>query len=136
MGGKILLIPEIKSYYYARPTLKSVWQQYFRYGFWKVRVFQKHPRMMQLRQFIPGAFVLGIGGSVIISLFYAPFLWVLGFIILCYLLGALVFSFKIAIEKGWKYFCIMPVVFAVLHISYGIGFLTGLMRFVGSWKKE
>jgi len=133
-GGKILLVPEIKSYYYARSTLTSLWRQYFRYGFWKVRVFQKHPRMMQIRQFIPGLFVFGLIFSFIISIFSPKFLWVLGFIVISYLIGASFFSSKIAQKYSWKYFPIMPIVFAILHISYGSGFLIGLMRFAHRWR--
>jgi succinoglycan biosynthesis protein ExoA len=42
-GGKILLSPEIKSEYTVRSTPPALWKQYFQYGFWKVRVLQKHP---------------------------------------------------------------------------------------------
>jgi glycosyltransferase involved in cell wall biosynthesis len=134
--GKILLIPEIKSYYYARPTLNSLWLQYFRYGIWKVRVFQKHPRMMQIRQFVPSTFVLGMGGSLILSTFAPIFFWLFVAVILCYLAGSLFFSFKIAKQHSWKYFFVMPIVFATLHFSYGLGFLIGLLIFAGRQKKR
>jgi succinoglycan biosynthesis protein ExoA len=56
-GGKILLTPDIQSSYFSRSSFKSLWRQYFQYGYWKVRVMQKHPRQMVWRQFIPPAFV-------------------------------------------------------------------------------
>ena len=57
-GGRILLSPRIRSRYFNRATFKSVAKQYFQYGFWKVRVMQKHPTQMRPRQFVPALFVL------------------------------------------------------------------------------
>ncbi|MCK4352707.1 glycosyltransferase family 2 protein [candidate division WOR-3 bacterium] len=133
--GKIFLNPEIKSYYYPRSSLKKLWHQYFQYGFWKVRVFQKHPKMMQIRQFVPGAFVFVVGLSFIIGIFYTPFLWMFGSIVLCYLMSSLFFSSIVAKQHSWKYFLVMPAIFSTLHIGYGTGFLTGLVRFINRWKK-
>ncbi len=40
-GGRILLSPRIRSQYYNRASLRSLWRQYYQYGFYKVRVFTK-----------------------------------------------------------------------------------------------
>ena len=45
-GGKILLNPKIKSNYTVRCSAVKLFRQYYQYGFWKVRVFQKHPSQM------------------------------------------------------------------------------------------
>src|SRR4030066_40735 len=66
-GGKILLSPNIKSEYTVRSTPRSLWRQYYQYGYWKVRVLQKPPRQMSLRQFVPPAFVLALIGSVLLA---------------------------------------------------------------------
>src|SRR3989442_6118081 len=42
IGAKILLAGDVRSRYYSRSSLRSLWRQYFRYGCWKVRVMQKH----------------------------------------------------------------------------------------------
>ena len=55
-GGRILLVPDIHVRYYSRSSARFLWGQYFQYGYWKVRVMQKHPRQMQLRQFVPPIF--------------------------------------------------------------------------------
>jgi len=44
LGGKILLAGDIHSKYFSRSSLCALARQYFQYGFYKVRVFQKHPR--------------------------------------------------------------------------------------------
>ena len=41
-GGKIWQSPQIKSWYRPRASLKALFKQYEQYGYWKVRVIQKH----------------------------------------------------------------------------------------------
>ena len=52
-GARILLAADVGARYFSRGTVRSLFRQYLQYGFWKVRVLQKHPRQMSLRQFIP-----------------------------------------------------------------------------------
>jgi hypothetical protein len=42
-------------------------------------------------------------------------------------------SLLVSAKKGRKYLPLLPVVFAILHTSYGLGFLVGLFRFVHRW---
>lgn len=63
LGGRILLADDVRSKYYSRGSLGKLWRQYYQYGYWKVRVLQKHPRQMSLRQFVPG--LMGVYGFVI-----------------------------------------------------------------------
>ena len=132
-GGKIILNPEIKSVYAVRSSPRSLFKQYFQYGFWKVRVMQKHPRQMSLRQFIPPLFVLGLIGSLIMA-FTTKWGWLVlvGYTGL-YLVANLAASFITAYQQGWKYFWLLPVAFTTLHVSYGSGFLVGLVKFWKRW---
>jgi GT2 family glycosyltransferase len=134
-GGKILLCPNIKSAYTVRSTPLALWKQYYQYGLWKVRVLQKHPRQMSLRQFVPPLFVASLIVSLLISLFI-PFptsLIPLSVILGLYLLANLAASVITATRRGWKYLPLLPPIYAILHFSYGIGFLAGLLKFVNRW---
>jgi hypothetical protein len=51
-----------------------------------------------------------------------------------YLLANLLASVITASRRGWRYFPLLPLVFAILHLSYGLGFLVGLIRFARRWK--
>ncbi len=135
-GGKIFFKPEIQSSYYIRASLKKLWKQYFQYGLWKVRVLQKHPKMMRLRQFVPGAFVLALFAGGAGCLYWKEVLFPLLLITLSYIGVNLLYSAKLAREKGWSYIVMLPLVFATLHFSYGIGFLVGLVRFFGRWFRD
>jgi hypothetical protein len=43
-------------------------------------------------------------------------------------------SWSIAARKGLRLLLILPAVFATLHVSYGAGFLLGLVRFARQWR--
>jgi succinoglycan biosynthesis protein ExoA len=133
MGGRVILCPEIHSVYHSRSSLRSLWRQYLQYGFWKVRVMQKHPRQMQPRQFVPALFVLALVSSLIAGL-VQPVLWVaLALVLVSYLGANLAASVATAAKRDWSLMPMLPLVFAILHIAYGVGFLRGLVRFAGRW---
>ncbi len=127
-GYKILLTPQVRSYYYSRSSYKKLWTQYFQYGFWKVRVIQKHKQIIALRHLIPVIFVLfnlfGIIGGVLNKLILSFWLSIL----LIYFILDLVVSYK-ATKTNKRIFKYMPITFPILHLSYGIGFLNGLVNF-------
>jgi len=136
LGGKILLTPDIRSRYYSRGSIWKLWRQYFQYGYWKVRVMQKHSRQMRPRQFAPPSFVVAL----IVSAFLTaiPATRTLGAIGLAvvggsYLVANLAASLVVAYRHGWSYLPIMPPAFAALHIGYGAGFCWGLLRFSRRW---
>ena len=134
-GYRIYFDPSIETEYLCRSTLKSLFKQYFQYGFWKVRVLQKHPKMMQPRQFVPPVAVL-----LLIVLSALSSVWRTGAIILVVLLMlyavlSIGFSVSAAGLRGWKFLPVLPIIFATLHLSYGLGFLCGLVKFAGKWNR-
>jgi glycosyltransferase involved in cell wall biosynthesis len=129
LGFKILLSPDIRSRYYGRNSLGSLGRQYYNYGFWKVRVLQYHPLQMSLRQFVPPMFVLSIvmGGILMPFSKVIRVLWI-GSLAL-YTVANLSASLWTAMKTGWSNLFRLPVIFATLHVSYGWGFLMGLVKF-------
>lgn len=135
LGLGILLAPDVRSVYYSRSSIAKLARQYFQYGYWKVRVMQKHPRQMQPRQFIPVLFVLALLTSWLALLSMST--WgaiLLSLVIVPYLAASAVASTSIAARTGWNLLAMLPIVFAVLHLSYGAGFLVGLVTFAGRWR--
>jgi len=131
-GGRILLSPAIRSEYIARSTPSALWRQYYQYGFWKVRVLQKHPRQMSIRQFVPPVFVLALLFSLMLAFFPVPHsLFV--FVPLAYLFSNLSASLWIASRRSWTSLLCLPLIFAILHLSYGLGFWAGLLKFAFRW---
>lgn len=135
-GGRILLSPRIHSKYVPRDSWRSLWRQYFQYGYWKVRVMQKHPRQMRPRHFIPGAFVAALLGAILAAPFSPWGRAALALVGGSYLLANLTASFLAARRAGWRHLPLLPLAFATLHLSYGLGFLAGLVRFAGRWRER
>jgi succinoglycan biosynthesis protein ExoA len=54
----------------------------------------------------------------------------LAVIVGCYLLASLVVSIRTAAKEAWRYLPLLPLAFACLHLSYGAGFLAGVLRFL------
>lgn len=133
LGGKILLAEDVQSVYYSRGSLRKLWKQYFQYGYWKVRVFQKHPYQMSLRQFVPPLFV----GSFVIFLLLAPFSdwgkFFLALLMTVYLVTNVLASTITAGKRGWRHLLFLPICYATLHFSYGAGFLAGFVKFIDRW---
>ncbi|MFN8060157.1 MAG: glycosyltransferase family 2 protein [Vicinamibacterales bacterium] len=133
MGARILLAQDVTSRYYSRSSFKSLWRQYFQYGYWKVRVMQKHPRQMRPRQFAPPLFVAGLAALLLLSIGSTwaalAFLGTVGL----YLCANLAATIVTARQTGWRQMPALSLAFATLHVSYGAGFLVGLARFWNRW---
>lgn len=133
LGGKLLLTEDVKSKYFSRGTLAKLFKQYSQYGFYKVRVLQKHLRQMSLRQFVPPLFVLSLLAAILLAIF-TNWGWVaLAAVAGSYLIANFTASLVTAAKKGWRHLPLLPIVFATLHISYGVGFLTGLFKYWNRW---
>ena len=135
-GRKILLVPDIVSYYYARSTLRTLAKNNFSNGFWVVysTKFAKMP--FSVRHLIPFFFVLSICGSLILSFIYRPFIYLFVLVFVAYLISNILFSLGISFKKGFKYFIPVILSFATLHFSYGFGSIWGLIKLAsGRFKK-
>jgi glycosyltransferase involved in cell wall biosynthesis len=132
-GGKVLLSPRIKSSYYNRSHPNSLWRQYFQYGYWKVRVMQKHPAQMRAHQFLPPLFV----ATIIVSAAIAPVgtigRWILALAAGAYAAGNLSATALLAHKSAWPQAPNLALAFCLLHFGYGFGFLTGLVKFRNRW---
>jgi GT2 family glycosyltransferase len=135
-GGRILLSPRIKSTYYNRSTPRTLWEQYFRYGYWKVRVMQKHPKQMRPRQFIPPLFVVTLGLTLAMTPFSIVSRWVFGAVVLSYVATNLFASTRLAAGRDWRLSPLLSLAFVTVHLSYGVGFWFGLVRFWNRWGRS
>jgi succinoglycan biosynthesis protein ExoA len=134
LGGRILLAADVQARYFSRGTLRSLFRQYFQYGLFKVRVLQKHPRQMRPRQFVPPVFA----AFLLVGALAAPVAaWgrfgLLG-IIAAYAVANFVASMLTGRAGPFPEVFLLPIVYATLHVSYGFGFMVGLVRFHNRWR--
>ncbi len=130
-GGTIWQSSRIRSWYQPRPSLSALWKQYAQYGYWKVRVIQKHRLPASWRHVVPGAFVGSVLLLSVLALFsqWARGLWLLA-------VGAYVIANLSATlwtcrrPRDWRFFPVLPLVFGAYQIGYGYGFLRGVLDFL------
>lgn len=126
-GGRVYQSPRIRSWYSPRSSLSALFRQYMQYGFWKVRIIQKHRLPASPRHLVPAAFLLALIALPLISV-VAPsafYLWVL--LMVAYAFCLTVASFAAAARARWQLLPVLPAVFACYHLSYGWGFARGLL---------
>jgi GT2 family glycosyltransferase len=128
-GGRIWLDPSIRSTYHVRSSWRSLWRQYYQYGFWKVRVFQKVLGSAQVRHWAPPLFALYVLGGLLAAILLPGLRLAYLAGLLVYLITNLAVSVRIAARMGWRQIVRLPIVFAMLHLSYGLGFWAGIARF-------
>lgn len=127
-GGRILLVPDVISYYHARSNLKDLFKQNFLNGYWVIygSKFAKLP--FSLRHLIPFAFVISLLSSFIMSFFYTFFIYTFGFILGSYLIANAFYSFKLSFKNGLHHFPFVISTFLTLHFSYGLGSVWGFSK--------
>jgi succinoglycan biosynthesis protein ExoA len=129
-GGRIWQSPRIKSWYHPRGCLTDLFRQYRQYGYWKVRVIQKHKLPASVRHVVPAGFLLSLVTLPLVSLWWSPALW--GFLVLValYLMCNVGASLITASKNSWTLLPVLPLVFATYHFSYGLGFVRGIWDFL------
>ncbi len=119
-GFKIAYTPNLFIYHKRRDNLKGFLKQFYLYG--KMRLKTGY---VDLLFFMPTLFILyliSLPSLVLISrIFLIPFL--------IYIISSIAFSFYESIRnKSLISFILLPFFYACIHISYGVGFLVGIVN--------
>ena len=151
-GYKLCFDPDIISYQYTRSSLKAMLKQKYANGYWIGKTSKVCPKCLSIYHFVPFAFVSAIIalGSVIgatglaecikkrhnhtlgkgisalrkVTVVLTTVMWVL-YVLMASGMAA-VSAFKAEDKRNITNAC-LPVLFLLLHLSYGIGTIAGLM---------
>ncbi len=129
-GGRILLVPNIISYYHARGSLAKLWRLYYQYGYFKPLVVRKVGGVLTVRQVIPATFILGLLVAGMLAPWYSSVSTALGVVVLSYVATVVGCSAFVMFKRRLRAALLLPIVFPVLHVSYGLGFLKGMLNFL------
>lgn len=129
-GGKIWQSPEIKSWYQPRSSFEALFRQYFQYGYWKVRVIQKHKLPASWRHLVPATMLIVLAANLALWPLFPRAAIFVTLVTLAYLLANLAASVCTARLKGWELLPLLPLVFVCLQLAYGLGFLRGVIDFL------
>lgn len=133
-GYKLCCCPDIISYQHSRNNLKDMIRQKYSNGRWIGLTLSECPGCLSYFHFAPFAFVMMI---ILCSIIAA-----LGFPILLYTLLIVYGMFDIVNSVGCftmknlqPQFALLPIIFPILHVSYGVGTIVGLIQ-IPFWQKK
>ncbi len=122
-GYALYRSPEPSVAMHKRTTLRQWWRMGHRYGFWRTKVLMRHPKRAKWQEFLPW---LGLVGTMGLFLGGASSWWMLAatYMALLAFLG---------ISHGWAHKSVtslvgVPLCFLMLHTSFSVGLLDGLLR--------
>jgi glycosyltransferase involved in cell wall biosynthesis len=127
-GGVVWLDPAIRSTYVSRANFRRLAKQYWRYGYWKLRMLLKHPDTFRWRQ-LSGGFVLSWLLLGTLSLWYPLARILLAAEALIYggALAAVGISSAVKYREG-KLGIGVPLAVGLMHFSWGSGFLWSALK--------
>jgi succinoglycan biosynthesis protein ExoA len=125
-GGSIWLDPSLRTRYHSRAGLSGLWNQYYQYGMYKVRLMQKHGRLPSTRQVVPALFVAALTSSLAAAATTRR--GRVAFAITGPYAIANMAASSWAGRRDPATLPILPAAFATMHLAYGTGFIAGLWR--------
>lgn len=126
-GYQLYCDPDIVSYQYARSNLRKMLRQKFGNGYWIGLTLGVCPGCISLFHLVPFAFVLGIFITTLLAIcsFWQLSVWMWS----AYLLFTLIGTFLTVLNrKANRWTFLMPIVFLLLHVSYGLGTAVGIFK--------
>ena len=127
-GYKIYLDPSIQCTYFARGSIIKSIKQMYSNGLSVGHLINIDKNSVSVRHLIPLTFVISlilllIGGFIIKTLWY-----LLCIELAIYILIDIIVSLKASLKFGFQYYPILIFFFPLIHISYGIGTMIGLLK--------
>ena len=127
-GYKVYLDPSIVSIYYARDTFAGIIKQMYANGESIGILHYIDKDAIGLRHLIPLFFIAGIIFGAVFSIVFTPLVYVYLFGLASYLICNILASLQCSLKHGMKFLFPLSALFFVVHVSYGIGIIVGLIR--------
>ena len=129
-GFDIWFHPDIMSFQHIGESLGKMLRQKYLNGYWIGRTLGVTPGCVSLYYLVPLVFVAAIAVTTVLAISGHPFTAIL----MWGLYGAFALFSTITAFIGDKnrsiYFIFLPVLFLLLHVSYGTGTLLGILRMI------
>lgn len=119
-GGRVWFVPELKVTYRPRSTVRALALQYFLYGRWRRVVAKHHEGTISARYLAAPTMVLGTTFAAVVAFFF----WPASVVPVGYLAAITVGGIAISSGEAVRTRLATPVVLAVMHWCWGIGFIT------------
>ena len=127
-GYKIMSSGNISVKYFVRASFSKLFKQYYQYGYWKVFVNKKHKTVTTIRQLVPFAFISYLFLFLLSLVFVGNYWYITVIPLALYSLLISYFSFKLS-NRVSEIINLFKSFF-ILHFSYGLGYLEGIVNFI------
>ncbi|HEX3763930.1 MAG TPA: glycosyltransferase family 2 protein [Kofleriaceae bacterium] len=125
-GGQIYLSRDIVVHYFPRDSFRTLARQYYRYGIGRARTLLKLGSFPSPRPAIP--FLMVTGGALLLAV---PPLWPLAPLAFAtYALATGAEAIRVGARLGPAAIPTIWAIFPTLHVSHGVGFAAGLLRYL------
>lgn len=126
-GYRLFFDSKIHSYHHPRNRFSKMLKQKYLNGYWIGLTLRICPRCFSPYHFVPLLFVLAILGGLVLGL--CGIWWPLAALGIAYGAVDLLLTVASVLRKPFSayYFC-LPVLFLLLHLAYGWGTLTGIVK--------
>ena len=125
-GGRIVLLPEMGAEYVPRDSLKGLARQYWRYGLYRGKTSRYHANSLRRSQLVAPALALAVVASLgAPRLVRTPAR--LG--VAAYVASLVAVAVRVAEPGEERDAAALPLVFAIMHLTWGFGFLWSAVRF-------
>lgn len=128
-GHLVYFSPDLRVIYRPRDSIRALAKQFFRTGQWRREVIRRHPDTASMRYLVPPLAVVGITSGLILGLIGLALrskLLTLALLVplsyAAFLAAATVAMANVTGRARVR----VPLVLAVMHLSWGAGFLRGL----------
>ncbi len=133
-GYKMCSCPDIISFQHTRNTLRHMIKQKYGNGYWIGLTFGVCRGCLSYFHFVPFAFLMALILFTVIACF--GYLYPLMFLLLAYAMFDFTNTVGCFMTKKIKpQFFILPALFPILHIAYGVGTFVGLIK-MPFWKHK
>lgn len=123
-GGEVWLDPKLRVDYGPRRTYGALARQFFDYGWWRSRMIVRH-RAVQLRQALVPLAVIALLVSLVLAVLLTPWMLIVPVVYLVALCsGAATAAGPLSLRERLG---VVPAL-AIMHLSWGSGFLLSLVR--------
>lgn len=124
-GGTIILLPDIVLHGHARGSLRKMAKMYYQYGYFNPLVIRKTGGRVSSRQVVTPLFAASVLCLSALALFSAWMRLALAALLVAYSIPLLTSCIRAGRKHGPACSLALCIVFPVLHISHGMGFLRG-----------
>lgn len=124
-GGKVFLSKDVVVHYFPRDSFLKLAQQYYKYGRGRARTLLKLGKFLSLRPAIP--FLMVVGGTALLATSTIQPLTPFAFG--AYALATGAEAVRVGRKVGLRAVPIVWGIFPTLHVSHGIGFAVGLIKY-------